>query len=149
MDPVEVLKNVRTVLVIDWPSKDVPEELALAGFHVYVQGGAGPTDYSVYELSDGRVVARHIGRPPERAELVYSYRPLSELPQIVARAKALQAETIWTQSGLRAAGTNDPKGCWVPEQELELTRQLVESAGLRYLSEPYIGDAVRKVAARR
>jgi hypothetical protein len=32
MDPVEVLKNVRTVLVIDWPSKDVPEELALAGF---------------------------------------------------------------------------------------------------------------------
>ena len=149
MDPVEVLKNVRTVLVIDWPSKDVPEELALAGFHVYVQGGPGPTDYSVYELNDGRVVARHIGRPPERAELVYSYRPLSELQQIVARAKALQAETIWTQSGLRAAGTNDPKGCWVPEEELELTRQLVESAGLRYLSEPYIGDVARKVAARR
>ena len=149
MDPVEVLKNVRTVLVIDWPNKDIPEELALAGFRVYVQGGPAPTDYSVYELNDERVVVRHIGRPPERAELVYSYRPLSELPQIVARAQALQAETIWTQSGLRAAGTNDPKGCWVPEEELALTRQLAESAGLRYLSEPYIGDAVRKVAARR
>src|SRR5215467_878148 len=126
-----------------------PKNWHSGGFTSMSRGGPGPTDYSVYELSDGRVVARHIGRPPERAELVYSYRPLSELPQIVARAKALQAETIWTQSGLRAAGTNDPKGCWVPEQELELTRQLVESAGLRYLSEPYIGDAVRKVAARR
>ena len=149
MDPVEVLKNVRTVLVIDWPSKEVPEELTLAGFQVYVQGGPGPTDYSVYELNDGRIVARHTGGPPERAELVYSYRPLSELPQIVARAKALHAETIWTQSGLRAAGTNDPKGCWVREEDLEVTRQLVESAGLRYLSEPYIGDAVRKAATRR
>lgn len=45
MDPVEVLKNVRTVLVIDWPSKDVPEELALAGFHVYVQGGQRTIPY--------------------------------------------------------------------------------------------------------
>ena len=143
MDPVEVLKNVRTVLVIDWPSKEVPEELTLAGFQVYVQGGPGPTDYSVYELNDGRVVARHTGGPPERAELVYSYRPLSELPQIVARAKALHAETIWTQSGLRAAGTNDPKGCWVREEDLEYARQLVEPSGLRYVSEPYIGDVVR------
>jgi hypothetical protein len=41
MDPEEVLKNVRAVLVIDWPSKDVPEKLALAGFHVYVRGGPG------------------------------------------------------------------------------------------------------------
>ena len=91
MDPVEVLKNVRTVLVIDWPSKDVPEELALAGFHVYVQGGPGPTDYSVYELNDGRVVARHIGRPPERAERVYSCRVLRERPPCFATRRALHA----------------------------------------------------------
>ena len=149
MDPSEVLKTVCTVLVIDWPSKDVPEKLALAGFQVYVHGGPGPTDYFVYELDGGGVVARHLGRPPERAELVYSYRPLSELPQIVATAKALHAETIWTQSGFCAAATKDPKGCWVRQEELESARELVESAGLRYISVPYIGDEVDKVAARR
>ena len=100
MHPNEFLKNVRTVLVIDWPSKDVPEALVLAGFQVYTQGGPGPTDYFVYEWNDGRIVARHVGHPPERAELVYSYRPFRELPQIIAKAKTLCAETIWTQSGL-------------------------------------------------
>ena len=148
MHPNEFLKNVRTVLVIDWPSKDVPEALVLAGFQVYTQGGPGPTDYFVYEWNDGRIVARHVGHPPERAELVYSYRPFRELPQIIAMAKTLGAETIWTQSGLAAPDTKDPKGCWAPNEELESARQLVESAGLRYLSEPYIGAEVRKVAAR-
>ena len=148
MGPNEVFKTVRTVLVIDWPSKDVPEALALAGFHVYVQGGPEPTDYSAYELNGGQIVARHVGRPPERAELVYSYRPLSELPQVVATAKALHAETIWTQSGLGPAATKDPRGCWVRQEELESARQVVQSAGLRYVSEPYIGDEVRRVVAR-
>ena len=36
MNQNDVLQNVHTVLVIDWPSKDAPEALAFAGFHVYV-----------------------------------------------------------------------------------------------------------------
>lgn len=147
MHPAEILKNVRTVLVVDWPSKDVPEALALAGFQVYVRGGPGPTDYSIYELQNGQLVSRHVGRPPANAELVYSYRPFSELPEIIAVAKAVHAETIWTQSGSQAVGVNDPKGCWIPEEERERARQLVHSAGMRYVSEPYIGDLVRKVQA--
>jgi len=143
----EILKNTRTVLLVDWPSKDVPEALALAGFQVYVHGGPGPTDYSVYELSNGQVVERHVGSPPGHAELVYSYRPFTELPEIIAAAKAVHAETIWTQSGSRAAGVNDPKGCWIPEEERERARQLVHSAGMRYVCEPYIADLVRKVQA--
>ena len=51
-----MIQNVDTVLVIDWPNRDVPEALALAGFHVYV-GGPGPEDYSVYEVSNGQVDA--------------------------------------------------------------------------------------------
>lgn len=143
-----ILQNVNTVLVIDWPSKDVPESLALAGFQVYVRGGPGPTDYSMYELQGGRIVERRVGRPPDHAELVYSYRPLSELPEIITMAKALHAEAIWTQSGLLAANVKDPKGCWVPQGELELATELVQSAGLRYVTEPYIGDEAGKVAAR-
>jgi predicted CoA-binding protein len=143
MNATEILRAVETVLVIDWPSKEVPELLALAGFRVVVHGGPRPEDYSAYELKNGEVAVRHVGRPPERADLIYSYRPLSELPEIIATAKKLSAKTMWTQSGLSAAGVNDLKGCWLSEEELAAARNLVESAGLNYISEPYIGDVVR------
>lgn len=149
MNLKETLKIVDTVLVIDWPSKEVPEMLALAGFHVVVRGGPGPEDYSAYELINGEVVARHVGRPPERADLIYSYRPVSELPEAITTAKDVHARTIWTQSGLSAAGVSDPKGCWVPEEELRLARDLVQSAGLRYVTEPYIGDVAREIRISR
>ena len=140
-----MLKSVETVLVIDWPSKEVPETLARAGFQVVVKGGPCPEDYSAYELKNGEAVARHTGRPPERADLIYSYRPLSELPEIIATAKRLHAKTVWTQSGLSGAGVKDPRGCWVPEEELELARNLVQSAGFNYVSEPYIADVAREM----
>jgi len=38
MNPKETFKMVETVLVIDWPTKDVPESLTVAGFHVMVRG---------------------------------------------------------------------------------------------------------------
>jgi predicted CoA-binding protein len=144
VDLKEIFKDVRTVLVLDWPTKEVPESLVRAGFHVVVRGGPGPEDYSVYELNDGQVVARHMGRPPESAELIYSYRPLSELPGIIATAKSLNAKTIWTQSGLSAAGVKDPKGCWVPEEQLKSVQSLVQAAGLNYISEPFIGDVAQE-----
>jgi predicted CoA-binding protein len=145
----EILKTVETVLVVDWPSRDVPESLVLAGFQVFVHGGPGPEDYSVYELSNGKVVDRRTGREPEHADLVYSYRPLCELPGIVAAAKRLGAQTVWTQSGVSDGGAIDPQGCWVSEQELQAARNLVQSAGLNYMHEPYIGDAVRGIGAAR
>ena len=145
MDAKELLKSVRKVLVIDWPSREVPELLARAGFHVVVRGGPGPEDFSTYEMNNGEIVVRKVGRRPERADLVYSFRPLDELPDIIAVAKTLNARTVWTQSGLSAEGVRDPKGCWVREEQQELARNLVQAAGLNYLSEPYIGDAVREI----
>ncbi len=134
---------------VDWPGKEVPDALARTGFHVVVRGGPGPEDFSVYELKNGEVVTRRVSRPPERADLIYSYRPLSELADILATAKSLHANTKWTQSGLSAAGVQDPKGCWVPEEELPSARNLVQSAGLNYVTEPYIADVVRDIQASR
>jgi predicted CoA-binding protein len=140
-----MLRTVNTILVVDWPSKDVPEALTLAGFHVIVHGGPGPDDYSVYELNSGEIIVRQVGRPPESADLIYSYRSFSELPEIVATAKRLGATTIWTQSGLSAAGVSDTKGCWIPEAELQSAGQLVRSAGLELITQPYIGDVARQL----
>ena len=148
-DIQKILKGVETVLVIDWPSKDVPDGLALAGFKVVVRGGPGPEDYFAHEVKDGKSQSRRVGRPPERADLVYSYRPLSELPGIIALAKTIHARAIWTQSGLSAEGKKDLKGCWLPENELTSARKLVESSELKYITEPYIGDVARELFAPR
>jgi len=146
MSPCEILETAGTVLVIDWPSRDVPDTLVRAGFQVIVRGGPGPEDYSVWELKDGKIVSRRAARPPDRADLIYSHRPLGELAGINALARQLQATTIWMQSGRAAAGVNDPKGCWLPEDELRAARSMVEAAGLRYVSEPYIGDVARSLS---
>ena len=149
MDAKETLKTVNTVLVIDWPSRDVPESLVRAGFHVVVHGGPGSEDYWVYELRNGKVEQRRTGRRPERADLIYSHRPFSELPGIIATAPEIAAKTIWTQSGFSAAGVKGPRGCWLPDEDLRSAQGLVLSAGLNYIAQPYIGDTAREIAASR
>lgn len=149
MTATDLLKTVDTVLVVDWPTTDVPESLVGAEFLVVVKGGPGPEDYFLYEISGGGVMQRRIGHPPERADLIYSYRPTGELPGIITLAKSLGAKAIWTQSGLSGTGVKDPKGCWLPDAERESARALVEASGLMYFAEPYIGDAARVTAATR
>jgi hypothetical protein len=145
MNPRDLLAAAHEILLVDWPSKDVPDALASAGFRVTVQGGPGPEDYFAHEWIHGLPVERRVGRPPERADLVYSYRPINELPGIIGTAKDLQAKTIWTQSGLSAPGVNDPKGCWLPDEELIQIQHLAHSAGLQHVAQPYIADLARQL----
>ena len=42
VNAIEILRAVETVLVIDWPSKEVPGLLARARLRVLVRGGPGP-----------------------------------------------------------------------------------------------------------
>lgn len=147
MTAQDLLRSVKTILVIDWPSRDVPESLARAGFSVIVKGGPGPRDYSAYEASDGTVAVRRTGRAPEQADLIYSHRPLDDLPAIVGIAKGLGAKAIWTQSGMAAPGVKDPTACWLPAADFESARALVESAGLQYVAAPYIADVAKQLLA--
>jgi hypothetical protein len=139
----EVLKAAKSALVIDWPSEEVPESLARAGMHVVVRGGPGPTDYSVWTWENGRLVTRPLGRAPDQADVVYSYRPLSELPGIVDLARTLHAKAVWTQSGVCAEGRKDPRGCWLSTADLESARTLVEAAGMTHFATPYIIECLR------
>ncbi|MDQ6615240.1 MAG: CoA-binding protein [Actinomycetota bacterium] len=144
----DVLATTTSVLLVDWPSRDVPDTLARAGWTVFVKGGPQPDNYSAYQMEGDEVVSRPVGHPPEQADLVYSHRPLNELPGIVARARQLGARAVWHQSGRSEAGSKDPRGCWVPEAESEQARTLVEAAGLHYFESPYLADAVRARAER-
>jgi predicted CoA-binding protein len=140
-----ILEAADIVLVVDWPSRDVPDTLVRAGFTVLVKAGPEPDDYVAQDLEDGEIVPRRVGGPPEHVDLVYSYRPIEELPGLAEMARTMGAVALWRQSGLASDGEKDPAGCWVPEHESRQARGIVESAGLVYLEQPYIADAVRQL----
>jgi len=141
----DILRAGSSVLLVDWPTRDVPDTLARAGYVVTVKGGPEPDDYSVHEVVDDQVAARRTGRPPDRVELVYTHRPLSELPGIVAMATALGALAIWYQSGVNDAGTTNGRGCWVTDEQSRQARALVTAAGMAYVDDTYIADRVREL----
>src|SRR5689334_1668365 len=138
-----VLVQTRIVLVIDWPSRDVPASLTFAGFTVLAKGGPGPADYNAWELDGGEPVSRPLGHEPGRVDLVYCHRPLRELPGIIALAGRLGARALWWQTGLTSDGSKDPSGCWAPPGESRQARDLARAAGLAYVDDVYIADAVR------
>jgi hypothetical protein len=142
-----ILARTSSVLLIDWPSRDVPAALAAAGFAVTVKGGPGPADYTAWEAGDGEPVTRHTGRAPDHVDLVYWHRPFSELPSILAMAGRLGAKAIWRQTGLTSAGARAPDGCWSPPGESQQGRELAGAAGLAYVDDVYIVDAVRGLTA--
>lgn len=145
----QILRSADSVLLVDWPSRDVPETLVRAGYQVFVKGGPGPDDYTAQELRGEEVLARPVGRPPEHADLVYSCRPSEELPDVTAIARQVGATAVWYQSGRDSAGAPDPRGFSMTWVESQVARAIVESAGLTYVQGPYIADTVRRLAIRK
>ena len=145
------LRGATAVALVDWPSRDVPESLARAGLAVSVHGGPAPDDWSVFEVgpggADAPVVERRTGVEPERADVVYSHRPLAELEGIVALAQRTGAGLVWLQSGESSAGVRDARGCWLSEEDRAAAQRVVEAAGLRLVDDVYIGDAARALGS--
>ena len=81
----ETLRAARHVVVQDYPDRDIPDSLTRAGFTVTIYGGPDPADVVVSELVDGAIVHRQTGRRPDRADLLYIYRPLVEIDGILRR----------------------------------------------------------------
>jgi predicted CoA-binding protein len=130
----DVLRRSRSVLLVDWPSQDVPETLVRAGLAVFVKGGPGPRDFAARELDGDEVVSRPVDRPPNQIDLVYAYRPLDELPAIVQLARQVGAFAVWRQTGLSA-------------DESAESRKIVAAAGMAYVDEVEIADAARSLGS--
>ena len=144
--PVDVLRTARTIVLHDWPSQDVPDALVAAGLEVTYQAGPEPDDLYVTRLVDGLAQTHRSGALPERADIVYSHRPLEEMPRLLAEARDLGAAVLWHQSGLDAGGTKDPAGVHVPADEAHERARLAADAGVQLVTEPYIVDAAREVS---
>lgn len=141
--PHQILAGSQTIVVIDWPSPEVPAALAAAGLTVIVKGGPGPADYTAWEYTGGEITRRPLGGPPGHADLVYVHRPLAELAAVIALARSLGAAAVWRQSGRNRAGERDPAGCWLPPGESEAGRALAAAAGLGYVDDLCITDVAR------
>jgi predicted CoA-binding protein len=120
-----LLSTSTSILLIDWPSRDVPDTLARHGFSVVAQ--EGESRYVQYQVVDGDVVARPLDGSPRRADIVYCHRPIAELSGIIELARELNARSVWLESGSPQA------------------RQMVEAAQMLYFDSPHIADAVREV----
>jgi hypothetical protein len=145
----QILRETVSILLVDFPSRDVPETLARAGYTVSVKGGPEPDNYWVHELRDGEVVDRRVGVPPTHADLVYAHRPLAELPGIVTMAERVGASALWYQSGLAGPDDKDPHGTWLSDPDARDASAAVEAAGLAFVHAVYIADEVRRIDIRK
>ena len=142
-DPIAILTVATRVLLVDWPTRDVPDALARAGLDVVVHGGPGPEDYFAYEVADGEVVERRVGRPPDCADKVYTSRPPGRASRDRGAGSRRRCRCGLDPLGLAADGERDPTGCWLAEEVAAAARAVVESAGLVYVDRPYIADVAR------
>jgi uncharacterized UPF0146 family protein len=142
-DRKRLLASTATILLIDWPSRDVPDTLARHGFTVISHDDDAPDAFNSYKVMGDDVRVEHVGRLPENAGIVYTHRPIDELAGIVETAKSVGAKAVWIQSGRDSTGAKDPRGVWFAAQDSSRARGIVEGAGLEYVEAPYIGDAVR------
>jgi predicted CoA-binding protein len=131
-DHLHLLETARTILLIDYPGRIVPETLARAGYEVVTHEGPGPMDYGSYAVAGSEVVPGPRGPAPEHADLVCSHRPVAELPGIVEEAVRIGATAVWVTA--EAAGDE--------------ARSIVEAAGLAYVGDPPILDALEELQGR-
>jgi predicted CoA-binding protein len=140
------LREAKSILLVDWPSRALPRGLARAGYEVTAHVGPGPLEYSRYEAQGAEIVVRRGVDAPSHVDIVHVFRPLEELCSIAAMSKTIGASAIWFQSGLADGGARDPTGCWLNESDSARARDIVESQGLLYIQCPHILEAIAPFA---
>jgi len=133
-----ILGGAKSILLVDWPTRTLPEGLARAGYEVITHEGPGQFEYAKYEVNGAEILVSGGLAAPEHADIVHVFRPMDELASIVELSKAMGATTIWFQSGLSEGGDSDPTGCWLAETDSSRARDIVESQGLIYIEQPHI-----------
>jgi predicted CoA-binding protein len=141
-----ILRDAKSILLLDWPSRELPDSLARAGYEVTAHVGPGPFDYSMYEATDSEIVVRSGLPAPEHVDSVHVFRPIEELTSIAAMSEMKGATSIWYQSGRSEDRTTDSAGCWLSEGDSAKARRIVETHGLKYIERPHILEAIASLA---
>src|ERR1700753_970506 len=100
----DILKNIKTILLVDWPNTDVPKSLLNAGFIVF---SYSPDEYTVISQTDGgKLVFSKLDEQPTSVDLVNVYRPEAEHAAIIDKhVLALNAKVLWLHPPVVSANT--------------------------------------------
>ena len=96
---IQVLKNAKTILLVDWASTDVPLALLKAGFMVisYSPGNYSLASYKT-DYGKDKVNFQHLDNAPGEVDIVSIFRPEEEHEEIILKhALPLKAKVIWLQ----------------------------------------------------
>jgi predicted CoA-binding protein len=116
----QILKKARTILLVDWSSRDVPRALVEAGFTVFC---SSPGRYSLVQVVDespadvdagdvfpaqkgqsGYLVFRKLSESLPTIDIVNVYRPENEHTGIVENhVLPFGAKTLWLQPSVASA----------------------------------------------
>jgi hypothetical protein len=150
VDLREVLRPGSAVLLVDWPSQDIPRSLLAAGFTVLSAnlargtasqyslvppGSPAPQPRDGVEVmaaqrdGDGPLLITRLVAMPARVDILCAYRPAEELAGIARRAADIGATTLWVQ--------DKP----LPDD----ARAVANAAGLRVVENRSIAAAVREL----
>ena len=133
------LEGATTIELIDWPHQDVPATLLRAG---YVVVGHEPDGYKTYlivedepegrvfPVAGGYLTSTPLDALPGTIDIVNTYRPADEQPDIARGAIAVGARVLWIQPG---------------EATSEEARTIAERAGLTFVEGVDIAAAVREL----
>ena len=138
------------MLIVDWPSQDVPRELIAAGFDVFSANLAAGTAsrYSIGERSapqdtdgvevlppqrdgDPPLIISRLDAIPDHVDVVALYRPAEEHARIAQRAVDLGARMVWVQLGALA----------------DDARRIAASAYIAVIENTSIEDAIHSLVA--
>ncbi len=141
MDEIDqVLRNSRTVALYDWPGAEMPAALHRAGYLVVGHEPDGPKHYHVssaadgpdsFRLADGNfLLSTNLDRLPGSVDIVGTYRPPDEQPEIARDAAKLGAKCFWIEPG---------------EGSSEAARALATEAGMLFVDGEGLAAAVQRL----
>ncbi|MEY2469425.1 MAG: uncharacterized protein QOF21_2123 [Actinomycetota bacterium] len=109
-EPAALLRDAKSVLFVDWAHQDIPGSVVRTGRTVY---GHEPHGFGVHAIADetdderargfpvagGGYLTMTTVDPPESVDLVNTYRPPDEQPEIAQNAIAIGAKSFWVHPG--------------------------------------------------
>lgn len=104
VNPGDILKNAKTILLVDWPDPDVPRSLINAGFTVF---GYSPDKYTAISLGgDGKLAYSDLSGKPASVDIVNVFRPEAEHASIIGQhVLPLKAKVLWLHPPVMSANT--------------------------------------------
>lgn len=104
VDPKDILKGAKTILLVDWPNPDVPRALLDTGFTVF---GYSPGEYAAISQADnGKLVFDKLNEHPTSVDIVNVYRPEAEHMAIINNhVLPLNAKVLWLHPPVKSAMT--------------------------------------------